>query len=155
MWKDQECSGLNQIASKIGFVQNIGQPIFAFIALLPFLYKRTFPIAVLALIAYIVTLGWMVYKELPLMKTDSYWCTKSKGNGLEWQWASSSNNYLWLVFVVSLAITMFTSQLSLYTSVATLGSLLVSSIKYGGTKSVGSWWCYYAVNLPYVQLVSQ
>jgi hypothetical protein len=30
-------------------------------------------------------------------------------------------------------------------------SLLLSYLQYGYTKAVGSWWCLYAIALPYIQ----
>lgn len=155
MWKDQKCSGLNQIASKIGFIQNIGQPILAYVALLPFIPKENIMFVTIATIVYIVSLTAFVLKNKTQMTLESFWCTKAQHQGLEWNWSRKQDLWIWFIFVASLSITMLSSKLSLLTSLATLATLLASYLRYGATKAVGSWWCFYAVILPYVQLLSQ
>lgn len=156
MWKDQSCKGNNQLASKIGFIQNIGQPIFAFIALKPFIKNTELNIVIFALSLYIASLGLFIIKNKTQLSLDSFWCTRAGEAGLEWNWARSQDLWVWSSFVISLALTMFSSKLSIYTSIATFGTLVASYIlKYGNSKAVGSWWCFYAVILPYVQLITQ
>lgn len=155
MWSDQKCKGLNQIASKIGFVQNIGQPIIAYLALLPFIPKQSLMIITTGLLIYLASLIAFIWKNKTQMSLDSFWCTKSNGSGLEWNWSRKQDLWIWVIFVGILFLTMISSKLSVYTTLATMGTLVASYARYGSSKAVGSWWCFYAVILPYVQLISQ
>jgi len=155
MWKDQKCSGLNQIASKIGFIQNIGQPILAYLVLLPFIPKENRIIVTTGVIVYVASLIAFILKNKTQMTLESFWCTKADEGGLEWNWSRKQDSWVWLIFVGSLSLTMLSSKLSLYTTLATLGTLVASYARYGSSKAVGSWWCFYAVILPYVQLITQ
>jgi hypothetical protein len=154
MWMDQKCDGLNQIASKIGFLQNIGQPIVIFIALLPFFYKNNI-LPKIMLGIYIITLLIFITKNIKSMKNDKFWCTKSGYGGLQWNWSRKQDVYVWITFIASFAASMFYSKLSKFTSFAMFATLLASYLRYGTSKAVGSWWCLYAVCLPYVQLLTQ
>lgn len=154
MWMDQKCNGLNQIASKIGFLQNIGQPIVIFIALLPFLSKdKTIPKSMLCI--YILALIIFIIRNFTSMKNDKFWCTKAGNGGLQWNWSGKQDMFIWITFVASVAATMFYSKMSKFTSFATFATLLASYFRYGSSKAVGSWWCLYAICLPYIQLLTQ
>jgi hypothetical protein len=155
MWKDQGCRGLNQTASKIGFIQNVGQPILAYLALLPFITKDNRMIATSAILIYIASLATYIWKNKTQMSLESFWCTKADEGGLQWNWSRNQDSWMWTIFVGSLALTMLSSKLSMYTTLATLGTLVASYTRYGSSKAVGSWWCFYAVILPYVQLITQ
>ena len=155
MWSDQKCTGLNQLASKIGFVQNVGQPLVIFLALAPFMAK-SLDLPVKTLLAfYGLTLGLFIFSNHKDMLNPAYWCTKAGDGGLLWNWAGSQNRLIWTAFVGSLAASMFASKMSKSTSTATIGTLIASYFRYGNSKAVGSWWCLYAVCLPYIQLLTQ
>ena len=73
MWKDQQCDGMNQTASKIGFVQNIGQPILAYVALFPFIPKENLMLVTIALMVYVVSLVAFILKNKTQMTLESFW----------------------------------------------------------------------------------
>lgn len=157
MWYDDTCKlGINQLASKISLIQNLGQPIIIWLALLPFYSNTNKNIANILQIIYIVSLVLWLYSNYNQFKQPNFFCTQSSQcKGLEWNWAKDSKfNLFWNIFVFVLLSMFFLVKNKFFAYV--IGgyvaiSLFLSYLQYGYTKAVGSWWCLYAVALPYLQ----
>ena len=157
MWYDHSCKlGINQLASKVSLIQNLGQPIIIWLALLPFYSNTNKNIASILAFMYIVSLFLWLNNNKNEFKKQDFFCTQSKEcKGLEWNWAKGSNfNFFWNIFVFVLLSMFFLVKNKFFAYI--IGgyvaiSLFLSYLQYGYTKAVGSWWCLYAVALPYLQ----
>jgi len=152
MWSDQDCTGMNQLASKIALVQNVGQPIMAFILFYAFTPKRWQMVSSVAVTIYIVTLLHYFWSNREAMTKPSYWCTRSRGEGLVWNWVNDNTQWMWSVFVVSAFLILFLSRINKLTTIAMFSALMMSAAMYKDVKTYGSWWCFYAVSIPFLQL---
>ena len=157
MWYDHSCKlGINQLASKISLIQNIGQPIIIWLSLLTFYSNKNKNIANMLAGIYIISLLIWLYNNFKQFKESGFFCTQSKQcKGLEWNWAKDSKfNIFWYIFVTTFLSMFFLVNNKFFAYV--IGgyvaiSLLLIYLQYGYTKAIGSWWCVYAVGLPYLQ----
>ena len=160
MWLDQECKGANQIATDIGFWQNIFQPIVSII------------------VAFIITKGKMpVYFYIPLFAYLFYSlpqivkakhpdrCSKPCENsdmGLAWDYTNTENdNIVWLIFLAALAVPFLAMPENgvLYTGLAVatyIVSLFISKNRCPASDKIptsGSWWCLLGFVIPIIAIL--
>jgi len=158
MWTDQSCTGLNQLATDIGFWHTILQPMIS-IVVAYYLTDGNIPVWMYAVLAlYLLT-------SLPLIinskKTNQ--CSlpcKPGGNGLSWKYTNTTHSlYVWAIFCISLALPFLQMKHHghLYAGFI-IGTYILSyflSSKRCPTSlspSNGSWWCLMAVFIPLIAL---
>ena len=101
MWVDQECSGLNQIATDLGFIHNILQP---FVSLLvAYLMIKKLPRLI-----YIPLLLYIIYPCPKIWKSKvANQCSKPCSDekiGLSWKYTNTeSPTIVWLIFTLDLS----------------------------------------------------
>ena len=153
MWIDQKCSGLNQMATDMGFLHNIMQPIISI--LVAYLMIKNVPKWI-----YIPLLLYLVY-SLPKiwMMKDKNQCSKpcSKKNiGLSWNYTNTDNpRIVWLIFALALAIPFLAMEkngllyFSLMMAIYIISYFIAQNRCKGSVNpSQGSWWCLMAVLFP-------
>jgi len=148
MWTDQECSGLNQIASFLAFYHVIFQPIIILL-LIYFLVTKNIPIIIcLIFLAHILYVIPELYKNFNKNECSKP-CPGSK-IGLSWDWAYNTL-IVWSVFFLSLATPFLLlkngSIWFIYALIIWITSGLVGSTRCkGGLVNIpnGSLWCMMA-----------
>jgi hypothetical protein len=153
MWIDQECSGLNQIATDLGFIHNILQPILSFF--IAYLMINKIPKW-----SYIPLILYIIY-SLPKIwaAKEKNQCSKpcSKDNiGLSWKYTNTDDSRIvWLLFAIALSMPFFLMKNKGY--IYFLLIMIIYFISYfialnrcSGSiiPSNGSWWCLMAVFIP-------
>ena len=155
MWKDQECNGLNQKATDLGFIHNILQPVLSFFVAYYFTGGKLPPYTYLILIIYLTT----SLPEIIKVKNKNQ-CSKpcNEGvDGLSWKYTNTKNgNYVWGIFLLAL-ITPFlsmkdTGKIYAYIILVSFFVARFIAIKrchnHRGQPPTGSWWCIMAVIVP-------
>ncbi len=155
MWKDQECKGLNQIATNIGFIHNILQPV---ISLLIAYYFTGGKIPSYIYIIFVVYLATSLPEIIRMKKSDQCSLPCNDGEvGLSWKYTNTNYpTYVWGVFCLAL-IAPFLSMKGngkVYAGII-MGIYILAhliSIKRcpanQGTPPNGSWWCVMAALVP-------
>ena len=159
MWIDQECKGINQIATNIGLWHNLLQPISS-IAIAYIFTNGKLPLYVyLPFIAYMLISVPRIYNA----KQENQ-CSKPCKNdsvGLSWEYTKTKDSSLvWVLFVFALAIPFLTMPKNgiLYTSIIFISfiiSNMISSFRCPGKYNIptsGSWWCLMAFTLPILSI---
>jgi len=157
MWIDQECTGLNQIATNIGFVHNILQPILSFIVAYTMTPKMPYW-------SYLLLLLYLVYSlpKISNKKTDNQ-CSKpcSKENvGLSWEYTNTDNSLsVWMIFALALSAPFLTMNKNGHIYFALLIGTYVLSCFIAQTRctgsvipSNGSWWCLMTTVIPFLAI---
>ena len=153
MWMDQECSGLNQVATNLGFIHNILQP---FVALLvASIMIKKIPNGI-----YIPFLAYLVY-SLPRIydKKNNDQCSKPCSEekiGLSWEYTNTDNSSLvWLIFAIALSVPFLAMENNGYAYFALTMAMYTAShfiaqnrCKGAIIPSNGSWWCLMATIIP-------
>ena len=160
MWIDQECKGLNQIATTIGFFHNIFQPIIS-IVVAYYYTNGKLPIYMYGIfIIYLTTsLPWIIE-----MKTNNQCSLPCKGSniGLSWDYTNTKYQiYVWGIFCLALSIPFL--AMKKYGYLYTISIIGTYIIAYFISKNrcldttisppSGSWWCIMAVIPPLAALV--
>ena len=147
MWKDQECKGLNQTATKISFYFVLLQPIVSFLVA----YSMTngkLPIRL-----YTITIMYIIY-AIPILysKLEDNQCSKPCGGseiGLNWQWTdvdigegSIDGTLVWFIFFLAIAspILLMKNGGKLYFALNLITWVLAGII--------GSYRCHGPINIP-------
>ena len=158
MWKDQECNGLNQTATDIGFIHNILQPVLSLGAAYYFTGGKI-PLYVYGVsIIYIIT-------SLPRIieaKKDNQCSLPCNGSddGLSWKHTETKNaRYVWGIFCIALALPFITMKKNghIYSGIIVTTYIIsdfisVSRCPNSITPPNGSWWCLMAVFIPLLAL---
>ncbi len=155
MWLDQECKGCNQVATDIGFWQNIFQPIVSILVAIVITKGK------LPFYFYIPLIVYLIYSVPQIVKAKhSNRCSKPcKGSsvGLSWEYTDTENdNIVWLIFLAALAVPFLgmPENGGLYAglAVATYIVSLVISVNrcpgYDKQPTSGSWWCLIGFIVP-------
>jgi hypothetical protein len=155
MWIDQECSGLNQIATDLAFIHNILQPMVSL--LVAYIMIRKIP-----KFAYIV-LGIYILVSFPRIweaKKENQ-CSKpcSEENiGLSWEYTLIKDNpyMIWFIFAIALATPFLLMKKNghIYASII-MGTFISSHFiarhrcpNVIVSSPTGSWWCLMASLVP-------
>ena len=159
MWIDQECSGLNQMATNLGFIHNILQPIIS-IGIAYYFTKGKIPTYIYGIcILYIVT-------SLPFIiqsKKNNQCSLPCNGtiDGLSWEYTETEyKTYVWFIFLLALSAPFLTMKKNrfIYTGCIILSYIgaHIISINRCPTKITspnGSWWCLMAIFVPLLSIV--
>ena len=154
MWKDQECTGLNQMATEIGFWLVISQPIIAY--LIAYYFTRSS--ARWSDWTTYIPLGIYLVFSLPHIYAAKKpnQCTRPCNNskvGLYWHYTNSSNIHFihfldWLFFLIAITATFLmmpkNGNIYAYINVGTyLIAAMISRYRCIGPNNIsnGSWWC--------------
>ena len=155
MWIDQECSGLNQIATDLGFIHNILQP---FVSLLV-AYLMTNK---LHKFMYIPLLLYVIYSLPKIWKSKTVnQCSKPCSDekiGLSWEYTNTENpTIVWLIFTSALSLPFLLMKKTgfIYFSLLIITYIISNFISVNRCKSVaipsnGSWWCLMATVIPFM-----
>jgi len=153
MWSDQECSGLNQISTDLGFIHNILQPIVSL--LVAYLIIGKIP-----LWSYIPLIAYLIY-SLPKIVSEKKQgqCSKpcsSEKIGLSWAYTKTKESMLvWLIFTIALCSPLLLMKKNglIYFSFL-MGTYILSHFiaqercMGSAIPSNGSWWCLMATMMP-------
>lgn len=157
MWIDQDCNGLNQFATDLGFVHNILQPIISL--LVAFIFIKNIPIW-----QYSITMAYLLY-SLPKIweskKTGQ--CSKpcSKDEiGLSWKYTNTEHaTIVWLIFTLALSSPFLLMKKNgiIYFLLFIITYIIshfiaVNRCKNSIIPSNGSWWCLMATLIPFMAL---
>jgi len=154
MWKDQECTGLNQAASQLAWIQNLLQPAVLILLTLALVPKTNKPIVWSTLVLYSVALClWAAETKICSQEL----CTKGYSNGcraLNWPWVHGQPPWIWAAYFLACAIAalLLWPHAEYRWLVAGLGAFLLLSLCIS-RKDVGSWWCLFAVAIPLLYYV--
>ena len=153
MWLDQECSGLNQIATDLGFMHNILQPIISL--LIAYIMINKIPKW-----SYLILILYLVY-SLPKIwvSKDKNQCSKpcSKDKiGLAWEYTNTDNpRMVWMIFALALSSPFLLMKKNGYiyfllTMVTYFASYFIAENRCIGSviSPTGSWWCLMATSIP-------
>ena len=157
MWIDQECSGLNQIATDLGFIHNILQP-FVSLLVAYFMINKLPKWVYVPLLIYIIYSLPKIYKS----KTNNQ-CSKPCSDekiGLSWQYTNTKNSTIvWMIFTIALCVPFLTMKKNGYIYFLLLvGAYIVSHFiaknRCQGAiiPSNGSWWCIMATLIPLIAI---
>jgi len=155
MWMDQECKGLNQFATNLGFYHNILQPVISI--LVAYYYTNgKLPIYIYGIyIIYLVSSFPFIYK----MKKKNQCSLPCKDSeiGLSWEYTNTQNQaYVWGVFclAISLPLLMMKKDGYIYTGII-IGTYILSHFisknrcsNTNVSAPNGSWWCILASLVP-------
>jgi len=155
MWKDQECNGLNQIATNIGFIHNILQPL---ISLLIAYYFTGGKLPLYIYIIFILYLTTSLPEIIKVKKENQCSLPCNGGNvGLAWKYTNTNNKYyVWSVFCLALIVPFLSMKRNgkLYGGIIMVAYIiahLISNVRCPnnqGSPPNGSWWCIMAVLIP-------
>ena len=158
MWKDQECNGLNQTATDIGFIHNILQPVLSLGAAyyftggkIPFYVYGVFIIYIITSLPRIIEAKKDNQCSLPCNGTD---------DGLSWKHTETKHAwYVWGIFCIALALPFITMKKNghIYSGIIVTTYIIshfisVSRCPNSITPPNGSWWCLMAVFVPLLAL---
>ena len=152
IWRDQACTGPNQMASQVAWVQNLTQPAVLIGLSLVFLpsCRQRVPKAALvaALIAYMASVVmWAI--RTGIVSTELCTQASSACHSLRWPWIMEEQ-WIWLAFFLMLALGLYNITGGSFTwLVAWVISTLILSAVFA-RKRFGSWWCLAAVIGPLV-----
>jgi hypothetical protein len=154
MWIDQECSGLNQIATDLGFIHNILQPLVSL--LVAYLMIKKLPkwiyIPFLIYIIYSLPKIWISKKKNQCSKP----CSEEK-IGLSWEYTNTEHlTIVWLIFTIALCIPFLTMKKNGYIYFILIMGTYIASHFIAENRcqgaiipSNGSWWCLMATLIPF------
>ena len=155
MWKDQECSGLNQKATKIALYILVFQPIISFLVAYIMTNGK------LPNWLYMITMIYIIYviSKISFKDKDNK-CTKpcdGSNYGLNWPWATGSNTLLWIVFFCGIASPFLLMKKTgniffIFNLIIWLLSGIIGSYRCQGLVDIpsGSLWCMMAFLGPLV-----
>ena len=157
MWIDQECNGLNQFATDLGFVHNILQPLISLLVAYFFINK-------IPIWQYLITMLYLIYSlpKIWLSKKPEQ-CSKpcSKDEiGLSWEYTNTMNSVIvWLIFLLALGSPFLLMKKNgfMYFSLLIITYIIsyfisVNRCKNSVVPSTGSWWCLMATIIPFMAL---
>ena len=159
MWIDQECKGLNQMATTLGFFHNILQPVMS-IMIAYYYTNGKLPMYIYGIfIIYLTTsLPWIIK-----MKKDNQCSLPCKDSeiGLSWDYTNTKYQmYVWGIFCLSLALPFLSMKRNGYIYMSLIIgtyilAFLISKNRCTNTSISapnGSWWCIMASILPFVSI---
>ena len=158
MWIDQECSGLNQIATDLGFIHNILQPVISLSVAYYFTSGKIPSYMYLIFILYLFT---SLPEIIKVKKVNQ--CSKpcSEENiGLSWEYTNTKYpTYVWAIFCLALVVPFLSMKInshiySLFLIGIYIASHFIAKNRCQGSiiPSNGSWWCLMAVFGPLIAL---
>ena len=154
MWIDQECSGLNQQATHVGFWLVISQPLVALATAYYMTGGR------LEYWVYAVTLSYLLYSAPIIYKgKEPNQCSKpcpGSDIGLSWLWAPSTS-LVWIIFCLAISAPFLAMKRNghiYFIGVIALFLLagIIGSHRCNGPTAVpsGSLWCLFAFVGPFM-----
>jgi hypothetical protein len=145
-WKNQTCSAVNTILTKLAIVVNHLQPLVLILLQGAFGFKQS-P-AALILFGFYIIFG-IFYNIDALTQID---CTLPEDGIMKWKWNSLSGyQYYYFFFMAYLIVAAFnfkSTTVSIATALATIITILVATKTPILNKSFGRIWCYYAALMP-------
>ena len=158
MWIDQECSGLNQMATNVGFIHNILQPIIS-LGVAYYFTNGKLPMFVYAgVLLYIFT-------SLPFIiqaKENNQCSLPCNGttDGLSWNYSETKyKSYVWFIFLIAVTIPFMGMKKNRYIYIGFIiltyiGAHFISINRCPNriTSPNGSWWCLMAVFVPLLSI---
>ena len=159
MWKDQQCKGLNQIATTIGFLHNILQPLISLIIAYYFTNGKIPKYIYAVFVLYLIT----SLPKIITQKTDDQCSKPCNGGeiGLSWKYTNTEQpTYVWAVFCLALAVPLLAMNKNgdLY-AILIIGTYIIAHFisisrcpNNKNSPPNGSWWCMLAALLPLVAL---
>lgn len=156
MWKDQECKGLNQLATNIGFWHNILQPIVS-LAIAYYFTGGNLPKWI-----YVIFIIYIIYSfpKIWASKKDNQ-CSKPCGDdnvGLSWEYTNTMNpTIVWGIFCIALSAPLFAMKQWIYGFLIILTYIISYFIAIYRCPNFkippsGSWWCFMAGFIPLLAL---
>jgi len=160
MWIDQECSGLNQIATDLGFIHNILQPVITL--LVAYLMVKKVPKW-----SYLMLLLLYLLYSLPkiwISKEENQCSKPCQGSdiGLSYNYTIVENSYLvWIIFAVALSAPfllmknngyIYASFLMITFAISHFISLHRCKRDININAPTGSWWCLMAAFGPLIAI---
>jgi hypothetical protein len=159
MWKDQECKGLNQLATNIGFIHNILQPLVSLLIAYYFTGGKIHPCIYLIFGLYLMT-------SLPkiIKKKEKNQCSLPCNNGvdgLSWKYTTTEYPiYVWAVFCLALIAPLLSMSGGgkIYAGIVLAIYFLAHCISISrcpnniGAPPNGSWWCMMAAFIPLLSI---
>ena len=162
MWYDDKCTGINQFATKLAIVQNLFQPIVAFLIFYNFYSQNKLNSIKLIMLLFVIVLPIYFYFYI-YQKSDEkgFFCTlPSSEHNLTWNWTSSDftkfGGWFWFIFCFALIYPFFnvrSKTFSLIIGIYVTTTLLISGYLSPKTKATGSWWCLAAVLIPVIKIL--
>jgi len=165
IWLDQKCDkGINNVACQMAWFQNLMQPLVGGILTIIYIYGAKkgkkpiipLPIFISLLVAYLIAFLTWIFVEKPYKdKLCSKPCKGCKHN-LQWPWGNNYNGSIWIAYALALAIVLIAAmrnRAGLVLGVYLVVTCIISACFIPITKSLGSWWCVFAVGGPLVKLL--
>ena len=156
MWKDQECKGLNQFATNIGFWHNILQPVVS-LAIAYYFTDGNLPNWI-----YMIFIVYIIYSFPKIWKSKKdNQCSKPCGSdtvGLSWEYTNTNNSTIvWGIFCLALSAPLFAMEQWIYGILVIFTYILsyfISIYRCPNYKIPpnGSWWCFMAGFIPLLAL---
>jgi len=155
MWIDQECKGLNQFATTLGFLHNIFQPVMSI--LVAYYYTNgKLPIYIYGIfIIYLTTSFPWIYKMKK--KNQCSLPCKNSNVGLSWDYTNTQYQmYVWGIFCLAISIPFLAMRKKgyIYTSII-IGTYIIAHfisknrcLDTSSSAPNGSWWCIMASVVP-------
>ena len=159
MWIDQKCKNINIIATKIGFFQNLFQPLISIIIALYFTKKKLNKFHFM----YVSSFLYIIF-VIPRLLIDGYKktnkCTRPCSNnkyGLSFIYTDVNYPVItWQLFALALIIpfTLMNKNSGLYITLSYLTYIIALIIERfrkcnEGTPASGSWWCLLGAIIPF------
>ena len=154
MWRDQECNGLNQRMTTMGFWHNILQPLISLMIAYHFTNGK------IHIGIYIIFVFYMIFSFPKIWNSKKEGqCSKPCSNdtvGLSWQHTKTGNEtFVWSLFCVALVAPLLAMKNNgrIY-SLLIIGTYImahfisVSRCPNNDIPPNGSWWCLLAALLP-------
>ena len=168
MWRDVDCKGnLNNVASQMAWFQNLTQPIVGGLLILAYVYtgqslkdknkKSPLPFQLFCsiLVAYTFTFLWWIFTKKPYK--DKFCAQPCDDHHLQWPWAKKENygSYIWISYYIAFAAIIIASLRNkawLILSAYLVVTCLIAALFLPFSKSMGSWWCVFAIGGPLLKL---
>jgi hypothetical protein len=159
MWKDQECNGLNQFATDIGFIHNILQPLVSLLIAYYFTDGKLSPYIYILFIIYLTT----SLPEIIKMKKSGQ-CSRPCNDGevgLSWKYTNTNYPvYVWGIFCLAIIapLLIMKGNGKVYGGIVMGLYILAHFISINRCPNNqesppnGSWWCMMAALVPLVAI---
>lgn len=155
LWRQRgECTPANHTYSKLAAVTNHLEPLVLF-GLSALWLKPASPglkhATWLVVAVYTAVFGYLTYRYLREPQEKA--CSTVGKDGLVWTWNYGSHQNAYFLFVATMLMIVYayfppSSRLGVMGIIG--GSFALSQVVYGGTKMVGSMWCFIGALVPWL-----
>ena len=158
IWLDQDCDGnLNNIACQIAWFQNLMQPVIGGILVIVYIYSQKpkpiipLPLFISILLGYVIWFISWIFMEKPY--NDKMCAKPCQGceHNLQWPWIENYDSSIWVGYFIAfstMVIASFKNKGGRVLSSYLLITCLIAICFLPLIKSIGSWWCVFAVGGP-------